>query len=151
MSYITNPFQNLDLEIPETLRPEVERFCQTQPSGGAKPSPDDSPFDRYIDIWFFAVCVGARRGKGPKVKNSHRFITGEILSRDPYRIELLELLAIADSTNPWILENPAGIIDLANNLAAVGLPEVVEMLNDGTAKPIWNLTDSIIGLLPEPN
>ena len=30
-----------------------------------------------------------------------------------------------------------------------GLPEVVAMLNNGSAKPLWNLTDSITELIPE--
>lgn len=150
MAYVTNPFQNLELKIPEFHREEVDRFCQTQPGGGARPSPDDSPFERQIDIWFLAVCVGARKGRRTKIKDkdAHRFMTGEILSRDPYRIELLELLAISHANDPWILERPSEIIELANELAATGLPEVIDMLQSGNAKPIWNLTDSIIELLP---
>jgi hypothetical protein len=148
MTYFVNPFQNLELEIPEAYRRDVEQFCQTQPGGGAKPSPDDSPFERYIDMWFLAICIGARRGKPVEVKKSHKFMTGEILSRDPYRIELLELLAISHTKDPWILEKPPRIIDLANQLAAAGLPEVIDMLQDGNAKPIWNLTDHIVELIP---
>jgi len=148
MAYVTNPFQNLELRIPEAYRGEVERFCQTQPGGGARPSPDDSPFERQIDIWFLAVCLGARKGKRTSVIKPHRFITGELLSRDPYRIELLELLAISYTNDPWILERPSEIMDLANELAATGLTEVVDMLKDGNAKPIWNLTDNITELFP---
>lgn len=142
MSYY-NPFQNLELRIPEAYREEVDRFCQTQPGGGSRPSPDDSPFERQIDIWFLAVCLGARKGKRTEVIKPHRFITGELISRDPYRVELLELLAISFTKDPWIIEEPSKIIDLANELAATGLPEVIGMLNEGNAKPIWNLTDSL--------
>jgi hypothetical protein len=145
MAYEVNPFQNLELEIPEVYRRAVEQFCQTQPGGGAKPSPDDSPFERYIDMWFVAVCLGAKRGKPPKAPKTktHKFQTGVILSGDPYRIEFLELLAISHFNDPFILENPSKIVDMANEFAAVGLPELVEMLNSGNGKPIWNLTDSL--------
>jgi len=91
VAYVTNPFQNLELRIPEAYRDEVDRFCQTQPGGGTRPPPDDSPFERQIDIWFLAVCIGARKGKRTQLIRPHRFITGELLSRDPYRIESLEL------------------------------------------------------------
>ena len=67
MSYY-NPFQNLELRIPEAYREEVDRFCQTQPGGGRRPPPDDSPFERQIDIWFLAVCLGARKGKRTEAK-----------------------------------------------------------------------------------
>jgi len=148
MAYVTNPFQNLELRIPEAYRDEVDRFCQTQPGGGTRPPPDDSPFERQIDIWFLAVCIGARKGKRTQVIRPHRFITGELLSRDPYRIELLELLAVSYTDDPWILEKPSEIIDLANELAATGLAEIIDMLKGGSAKPIWNLTDSLVDLMP---
>ena len=148
MAYVTNPFQNLELRIPNAYREEVDRFCQTQPGGGARPSPDDSPFERQVDLWFLAVCIGARKGRRTemKEKDSHRFMTGEILSRDPHRIELLELLAISYTNDPWIIERESEMIDLANELAATGLPEVIDMLKAGNAKPIWNLTDNLTEL-----
>jgi len=148
MAYVTNPFQNLELRIPEAYRDEVDRFCQTQPGGGTRPPPDDSPFERQIDIWFLAVCIGARKGKRTQIIRPHRFITGELLSRDPYRIESLELLAVSYTDDPWILERPSEIMDLANELAATGLAEIIDMLKDGSAKPIWNLTDNLTELLP---
>jgi len=148
MAYVTNPFQNLELRIPEAYRDEVDRFCQTQPGGGTRPPPDDSPFERQIDIWFLAVCIGARKGKRTQVIKPHRFITGELLSRDPYRIESLELLAVSYTDDPWILEKSSEIIDLANELAATGLAEIIDMLKGGSAKPIWNLTDSLVDLMP---
>lgn len=151
MSYVTNPFQNLELRIPEAYRTEVERFCQTQPGGGSRPSPDDSPFERQVDIWFLAVCIGARRGRKSQVIKPHRFMTGEILSRDPFRIELLELLAISFTNDPWILEKPNEMMDLANELAATGLPEVFDLLKDGNAKPIWNLQDNLLEALSNKN
>lgn len=148
MAYVTNPFQNLELRIPEAYRDEVDRFCQTQPGGGTRPPPDDSPFERQIDIWFLAVCIGARKGKRTQIIKPHRFITGELLSRDPYRIESLELLAVSYTDDPWILERPSEIMDLVNELAATGLAEIIDMLKDGSAKPIWNLTDNLTELLP---
>ena len=36
---------------------------------------------------------------------------------------------------------------LANGLATAGLPEVIEMLKDGAAEPIWNLSDAIDEML----
>ena len=131
MAYVTNPFQSLELRIPEACRDEVDRFCQTQPGGGARPSPDEGPFERQVDIWFLAVCIGARKAKRTRLVRPHRFIWGDILSRDPFRIELLELVAVSYTNDPWILENPSDIMDLANELAATGLPEVIDMLKAG--------------------
>ena len=143
MSYY-NPFQNLELRIPESYRDEVNRYCQTQPDALTKASPDDSPFQRYVDFWFVAVCLGARRGIRTKLEKPHKFITGEILSRDPHRIHLLELLAVSFTDNAFIIENPSDVIDIANELAATGIPELLSMLRGGSAKPIWNLSDQLM-------
>ncbi len=148
MSYY-NPFQNLELRIPEAYRTEVDRYCQSQPGGGSRPSPDDSPFPRQVDLWFLAVCVGAIAGRPIPVEKPHRFINGEILSRDPFRIDLLELTAIAVKEDPWIIDKPADVMELANSLAASALPRVLEMLSTGNSKPIWNLTESLLESLPE--
>ena len=150
MSYY-NPFQSLELKVPEVYREQVESYSQTRPGGGSKPSPDDSPFERQIDLWFLAVCIGAQtapKSKRHETKKSHKFIMGDVLSKDSYRIELLELIAISITKDPWIIEKPSEIMDLANDLAATGLPKIIEMLKDGNAKPLWNLTDHIIDMLP---
>ena len=61
------------------------------------------------------------------------------------------MLAISFNTDPWILEKPNEMMDLANELAATGLPEVFDLLIDGNAKPIWNLTDNLLETLSTKN
>lgn len=145
MSY--NPFQSHELWFPSAYRSDIERYVQKQSGGGANQSPDDSPFERMVDLWFLALCLAARTGKRVKVEDPHKFIQGDILAREPWRIELIELLAIADADSSEALENPARCIDLANEYVAAGLPELLEMLKAGKAKPIWNLTDGVCDLL----
>ena len=142
-----NPFQSLELHIPEVHRGAVDRYSLTQPTGGRRPSPDDSPFPRVVDIWFLAVCLGAARGRGSPLEDGHKFNTGDILTRDPGRVELLELIAISASGDPDIISTPAECMRLINGLAAAGLPEVLQMLESGNSKPIWNLTDSLLDRL----
>ena len=48
-----------------------------------------------------------------------------------------------------MIEEPRNVMELANELAATGLPELVAMLTDANSQPIWNLTDQILELLPE--
>ncbi len=36
---------------------------------------------------------------------------------------------------------------LANGLAVAGLPKVIEMLKEGDAEPIWNLSDATDAIL----
>ena len=54
-----NPFVNIDLRFPSTHFDRVKSYCQTRPEGGKRPDPTQSPFPRYVDFWFLAVCLGA--------------------------------------------------------------------------------------------
>jgi hypothetical protein len=139
----SNPFQTLQLQVPQAYYEDVRRFSQTRPEGGPKPSVDQSPFPRYVDVWFLAFCLGARKGKEVDVESPHDFIPGSIFASDPYRAELIEIVIIAHTGDPFVIAEPANVMRIANRLAAAGLPDVVAMLRDGNAEPIWNLSDAL--------
>jgi hypothetical protein len=143
MSYY-NPFQNFELGVGEEYKKVIDRYCQTQPGGGKKPSPKDSPFSRQIDMWFFAFCIGIKHEKNKKIDNFEKIITGEILSRDSGRIQMIETAIISFTSDPYIIKNPREVINLTNEFANYGIKKTIEMLESGHSKPIWNLTDSIM-------
>lgn len=149
-----NPFQQAELRIPEgqandteTIQQAFGRLSRTFTGTGVKPDPEDRPFDRYVDLWMLAVCLGARevaRGH-PIVRlggKGHRFAHGAIFQGDTARIELLEMLAIALANDPRAIENKKGVIDLANDLAATGIPVLFEML-EGHGKALWNVIHNL--------
>lgn len=138
-----NPFQSFDLRIPNSLHDQVNALCQTQ---GRRQSSDRAPFARQVDIWYLGVIIGARRETISDSPPSNVFVSGEILSRDPDRIEMLELLAISWTKDPWVITKPREIVDLANKLAASGIPEILTMAA-GNAAPIWNLSDRLLDKL----
>jgi len=141
-----NPFQVLDLKVPSNYHEDLTRYSRTQSVAGEKKNPLDNPFDRYVDLWMLGVCIGARERRTNELKGaaSKTFITGVVLATDPDRIELLELLAIGYTGDPYIVAEPRKVIDLANGLAAVGVPMVIDMLKGGRGRPLWNLTEAVI-------
>jgi len=147
-----NPFQNDEIRVLEVYYPALMQYTRTKSDAGKPSDPDDSPFDRYIDMWFLAFCLGAREGRATEVNqnNSRRFIWGSIFESDPHRVELLELVALAHSGDPQILADPHRVIGLANALAATGFPLVIDMVQNGQSLPIWRLTDQLMELL-EPD
>lgn len=145
MSYY-NPFQNFELGVGKEYKDVIDRYCQTQPGGGKKPSPEDSPFSRQIDLWFFSFCIGIKHEKTKKIDNFEKIITGEILSRDPSRIQMIETSIISYTSDPYIIKNPREVINLTNEFANYGIKKTIDMLESGHSKPIWNLTDSIMEL-----
>ena len=140
-----NPFQTAELRIPESFRDEVSRYCQGPTQEGRKTGLGEAPFPRMVDMWFLALCLGAKRGNKEDLfgVKMHKFMDGTVLSSDPWRIDALMLLAISLTKDTTIVGEPAKIINLANEYAAGGLPDVIDMLKDGDADAIYNLSDNL--------
>lgn len=142
-----NPFINVDLRLPSAYFDEVKGYCQTRPEGGKKPDPTQSPFPRYVDFWFLSVCVGAFNAtKLPDEPAGgwRGFITGsEGLGSDGWRVDLLELLAIAARDDAAVVGEPRQVLDIANRYAAAGVPQVLDWLKSGQSDPIDNILDRL--------
>ena len=137
-----NPFQAIDINVPEEHHEAFERYSQR----GANAIIDQSPFPRMVDLWFMAVCVATRLGLEPSDVSKHRtkkIIDGSIFGSDPWRVHVLMLIAIGRTKDVTVVSEPRRVMALASGLAVAGLPKVIEMLQDGEAEPIWNLSDAI--------
>ena len=72
------------------------------------------------------------------------FITGaEGLGSDGWRIDYLELLAIAAKDDAAIVGEPRAVLDIANRYAATGVPLVLDWLESGQSDPIDNILDRL--------
>ena len=142
----SNPFQAIDISVPIEYHEAFERYSQRSANANA----DDSPFPRMVDLWFLAVCVGARLGLEPVDTSGHetrKIIDGSIFASDPWRVEMLMLIAIARTDDVATVSQPRKVMALASGLAAAGLPRVLEMLKEGESQSIWNLSDAIDSLI----
>lgn len=152
-----NPFINIDLRFPKAYFDDVKNYCQTRPEGGKKPDPTESPFPRYVDFWFLSVCLGTQSAAGVPDEPAggwRGFITGaEGLGSDGWRIDLLELIAIAARDDANVVGDPRAVLDIGNRYAAVGVPMVLDWLRSAQSDPIDNILDRLrehIGLaIPE--
>ena len=141
-----NPFQAIDINVPVEFHELFTRYCQRS----ADSIIDQSPFPRMVDLWFLAVCVAARLGLEPSDTAKHdtrKIIDGSIFGSDPWRVHTLMLIAIGKTGDVEIVSDPRKMMALANGLAVAGLPNVIEMLKDGNAEPIWNLSDAVDSIL----
>ncbi len=144
----SNPFQAIDIYIPVEFHEAFTRYCQRS----ADVIIDQSPFPRMIDLWYLSVCVAARLGLKPVDTTKYKtkkIIDGSIFGSDPWRIHTLMLIAIGKTGDVQIVSEPRKMMALASGLAVAGLPTVIEMLTEGVAEPIWNLSDAIDNLLRE--
>ncbi len=141
-----NPFQAIDINVPVEFHEAFSRYSQS----GGNAVIDQSPFPRMIDLWFLSVCVAARLDMKPadiNKYNTRKIIDGSIFGSDPWRVDTLMLIAIGMTGDIQIVSEPRKMMTLANGLAVAGLPSIIEMLKDGDAEPIWNLSDAIDGIL----
>ncbi|MBW1715819.1 MAG: hypothetical protein JRJ77_08350 [Deltaproteobacteria bacterium] len=141
-----NPFQGMDISVPEEYRETFARYCRTS----GRSNINDSPFPRMVDLWFLSICIAVRLDMEPAnfgKSDTYKIIEGSIFANDPLRIHALMLIAIKKTGSVEIVSEPRQIMNLANGLAVAGLPKVVEMLQDGDAEPIWNISDALDEIL----
>jgi hypothetical protein len=141
-----NPFQGIDIHVPVQFHDAFGRYSQREAGAVI----DQSPFPRMVDLWFMAVCVAARLNLEPEDISQYetrKIIDGSIFSSDPWRVHALMLVAIGRTGDIQVVSEPRKMMALFSGLAVAGLPKVLEMLKDGDAEPIWNLSDSIDNLL----
>jgi hypothetical protein len=139
MAVLANPYANLPLRIPSHEWEAVRRYTTTfRPEDGSESDIDRSPFDRYVDLWWGALCLGVREQRRSVPAKWHDFVTGVVLNQDPWRIRLLELVALAEE-GPPILEHPGKVIGIGNEYAATGTAILMDRMT-GQTEPIWSLT-----------
>lgn len=140
MEALISGLQNQNLRIPAEQLENLRRFTMTGTEGGR--NRDDIPFDRYVDVWWNALCVGIQEGRRTQVdpQNWHNFVrAGEVLPSNPWRLFQLQLLAIGETGTTDVLSKPGELITLANEYAATGLPMLLNELL-GRQVPIWAMT-----------
>jgi hypothetical protein len=151
MITIANPYANADLRIPKREWEGVRRFTMTFRSEDAsKADVDRTPFNRYVDLWWAALCVGLREGRATHGAEWHNFNIGVVLNQDPWRIRHLELIALAETGDPAVLEDPGRVIGIANEYAATGIPILLDVMT-GQVDPIWAVTGTFRRLVEEGN
>jgi hypothetical protein len=140
MITIANPYANLDLRIPKREWDGVRRFTMTfRPDDGSKTEIDRSPFNRYVDLWWAALCIGVREGRGTRAAEWHPFVTGVVLNQEPWRIRQLELIALAEAGDALVLQDPGRVIVIGNEYAATGIRILLDGMT-GHVDPIWTVT-----------
>ncbi len=101
-------------------------------------------------MWFTGILVAKRKNLEPinlQKQETVDIISGVIFDTDGWQAQAIMLIAIAVKGNLEIVLNPREMMDIANGLAATGVPHIVKMLNDGPQTPIWNLSDAFEELL----
>ena len=142
-----NPFRNMTIISPITQQDDYDHYCQTAQQ---RAKSDMSPFPRKVDLWFAGLSLAARKRLDPinlGEKKTVSIISGDIFNTDGWQAQAIMLIAIAVEGDLAVVLNPRKMMDLANGLAAAGVPHIVKMLDAGHQAPIWSLSDGLRELL----
>lgn len=142
-----NPFANLALHVPKAYHEDLRLYSTTFGSdAGTSKSVEDAPFKRYVDFWLLAAAVGASEKQFLAVDATDRqdFVTGVVFQRDLATIEFLFLLAIAHTSDPFVVSSPRRVLDIVEGYAAGGIPLVKEMMDTGHLPVLHNLTRGLV-------
>ena len=145
-----NPYVNVQLRIPAREWDAVRRFTATfRREDGSQPNIDQSPFARYVDLWWAALILGVREGRRSRPNEWHDFTPAVVFNQDPWRIRQLELIALGEADGTDVLDDPGEVIAIANEYAATGIGILIDRMT-GQTEPIWAVT-SLLRSLAEQN
>jgi len=135
MVTVANPYASQDLFIAAEVSERIGDFV-------SRSDKDGKPFARQVDAWWLAIGIGVHIGRRSKLPDKTvKFNDGSILSTDPWRINHLELLALAEE-GEFILDKPVQVIRIASEYANTGFPWLVEQLM-GSHDPILTLMNRL--------
>lgn len=136
-----NIFAQYPITMPSNYQESIKNYVST---GSKNQSRENSPFNRQIDFWYMALCLAFNKGLEPiKEKETYNFITGEILSRDSFRISQIQMIALSIKQDVNILNSPKEMLDICINLANSGIPLLLSILNNTDASPLQNIFDEL--------
>ena len=141
-----NPFHNMQIISLETQRDDYDHYCQT---GQQRAKADTSPFPRKVDLWFTGLSLAVRKNLQPidlTKEKTVNIISGDIFNTDGWQAQTIMLIAIAVEGKVEVVLEPRRMMDIANSLAAAGVDQIIKMLNEGSQKPIWNLSEAFTEL-----
>ena len=141
-----NPFGNIQIRSLDRQRTDYDQYCQ---AGQPRAKADASPFPRKVDLWFAGLSLAVRKNLKPidlTKEKTVSIISGDIFNTDGWQAQAIMLIAIVVEGNLEVVLNPGKMMNIANGLAAVGVDQIVKMLDEGPDKPIWNLSDAFMEL-----
>ena len=136
-----NPFAAYNIEIPKKYAEDIKKYCKT---GGGRVTYEFAPFNRQVDLWYFAFIYAVKKGLNPVIEKETSNITPAIiLSGDPHRIDHIQLTYLAITNSIKELANHRKVFDYALSMANAGFPYVLQLLNNPDDRPLWAILDEI--------
>lgn len=122
------------LFLPRKWKDDIQRYVR-QHQQGAAGNPEAAPFRRQLDFWVLALSTAIARGVTPLAsapsQGGQKFVDTRQVEMSDELCELLAVVALGTlGPEDEGIEDPARIIELANQYAAAGCEELILRLRD---------------------
>ena len=122
------------LFLPAKWKEDIQRYVRQHRQGGSS-NPEAVPFGRQLDFWTLSFATAVARGvpplESPPVQRGHKFVDTRSVEMSDELCELLAVVALGTlGPDDEGVEDPARIIELANQYAAAGCEELLRHLRD---------------------
>ena len=122
------------LRLPSQSKDDIERYVSQHKKKGST-SPEVAPFRRQLDFWALAIATALAHGtpplKEPSLQWGTKFADTKSVEISDNLCELLAVIALAVlGPEHEGIDDPAQIIELGNQLAGAGSPELLKQLAD---------------------
>ena len=138
-----NPFSQSRIVIPSDKKNFIKELVEAD-----EENPDiKAPFNRMVDVWYFAFCLGVKNDESIFLKDDLLvgMVDGNVLQGDLSKILFLMTHAISYKKDPYIIEKPNEVLQIASAFATGGLPYLEDMVSGAEGK----LNNISINLLKE--
>ncbi len=145
-----NPFANQDIFFNKAFHETVKELAKFGVGDGEHEGVSGTPFKRMIDAWLLAVAIGSMTGlPAPEVSEGGmiKVINGAVLQKDLEAISFLMSIAVAETGDPYVVEDPRRMIRIAMGFADLGFPRLIELSEDGYLGATENLGRGLIKIL----
>lgn len=145
---VTAAFSGQEVNAPIEFREYFQKYSQS--TGASTVSDlDKKPFPRMVDFWFLAICVAVKKGLKPvelEGRDTYKAIEGAAIVSPEWRTQALRLIAIAETKDPEVVQDPRRMMRIANGLAFAGMPHLIEILEQSPDDEALGLADELASM-----
>ena len=146
---INTSFAGVEVNAPVEFREYFQRYSQST-GASTVADLDRKPFPRMVDFWFLAICVAVKLKLKPvdlDGRETYKAIEGAAVVSPEWRTDALRLIAISESGETDIVQDPRRMMRIANGLAFAGMPRLIEILNQNPDDEMFALSDELVAML----
>lgn len=146
---INTSFAGVEVNAPVEFREYFQRYSQST-GASTVADLDRKPFPRMVDFWFLAICVAVKLKLKPvdlEGRETYKAIEGAAVVSPEWRADALRLIAISQSGETDIVQDPRRMMRIANGLAFAGMPRLIEILDQNPDDEMFALSDELVAML----